>query len=91
MSGNVSSPEGKVRLVLEAECSSCGPIFQRENAGLRGIDAALQHTSATGHIVILNGTIDLPELDLPEPVAEDEVVLSPGRDEMKFVECGNEP
>lgn len=55
----------KVRLVIEAECSSCGSVCDREIDGFKAVQAALVHTSVTGHIVILNGTADLPECDDP--------------------------
>lgn len=50
--------ESSIRLVIEAECSCCGPVSGDENAGLENIEAALAHTAQTGHVVILNGTID---------------------------------
>lgn len=52
--------EDRIRLVLDAECSRCGPIFQAESEGAGRIRAAVAHTSAAGHVVILNGTVDLP-------------------------------
>ena len=53
--------EDRIRLVLEAECSRCGPIFQAQSEGVARIQAAITHTSATGHVVILNGTVDVPD------------------------------
>lgn len=53
----------ETRVVIEVECSLCGPVFQIDRNGLDGIEAATAHTSATGHVVILNGTVDLPEQD----------------------------
>ena len=51
---------GPVRLIIEAECSRCGSILGGES-GLEAIDKATSHTLSTGHIVILNGTVDAPE------------------------------
>ena len=62
MSLTISSPlaisESTIRLVIEAECSCCGPVSGDENTGLKNIEAALAHTAQTGHVVILNGTVD---------------------------------
>lgn len=51
----------RIRLVLDAECSHCGPIFHEKSEGAARIQAAITHASATGHVVILNGTVDLPD------------------------------
>jgi hypothetical protein len=53
-------PQQMVRLVLEAQCSSCGLLCDTAHE-LRVVQVALAHTAATGHIVILNGTVDLPD------------------------------
>jgi hypothetical protein len=37
-------------------------MFQEEEAQSI-FQAAAAHTAATGHVVILNGTVDLPQLD----------------------------
>jgi hypothetical protein len=55
---SLSRSDENVRLVIEAECSRCGPISVSENIGVEPIDAALMHTAQTGHVVILNGTVD---------------------------------
>ena len=57
-STSLSRSDETVRLVIEAECSRCGPISIDENIGVEPIDAALMHTAQTGHVVILNGTVD---------------------------------
>jgi hypothetical protein len=62
-STSLSRSDENVRLVIEAECSRCGPISVGENTGLGRIDAALTHTAQTGHVVILNGTVDHPDLE----------------------------
>ena len=50
----------KARLVLDAHCPACGFLNAGEQAnGLFNISLALEHTSAHGHVVILNGTADL--------------------------------
>jgi len=51
-----------VRLVIEATCGHCGPIHNSV-AGWETIEAASAHTAETGHVVILNGTVDRPDLE----------------------------
>jgi len=58
----------QARIVIEAECSRCGPILPAQDEGLRTLEAATAHTNSTGHLVILNGTIDAPELDELDPL-----------------------
>jgi hypothetical protein len=48
----------QARLVIEAECNRCGPICAAEDDALAIIQWAKAHTVATGHVVILNGTVD---------------------------------
>lgn len=58
------------RLVIEAECNRCGPICAAEDDALAIIQWAKAHTVATGHVVILNGTVDSPEReDIAVPLA----------------------
>lgn len=49
------------RLVVHADCTTCGRLNQDEDASSRVVDIALNHTDGTGHIVVLNGTTDLPD------------------------------
>lgn len=62
-STSLSRSDENVRLVIEAECSRCGPISVGESTGVGHIGAALAHTAQTGHVVILNGTVDRPNLE----------------------------
>ena len=55
-------PQRSARLVIEAECTTCGRIGDAAD-GLSTVQLAMEHTVATGHIVILNGTTDLPDAD----------------------------
>lgn len=55
--------ECDVRLVVEAECSCCGSIHGNTTPGLESVQAAVRHSAETGHVVILNGTVDRPELE----------------------------
>jgi|GEM_PF-2001013 len=59
------------RLVLHADCTTCGRLNRDEDAHSAVVDIALDHTNTTGHIVVLNGTTDLPggERDTPALVA----------------------
>ncbi len=47
------------RLIIEAQCSVCGPLEDAD--GFSTVRLAMGHSSALGHVVILNGTTDLPE------------------------------
>lgn len=49
------------RLVLHADCTTCGRLNREEDNPLSVVDVALGHTDGTGHIVVLNGTTDLPD------------------------------
>jgi hypothetical protein len=56
-----SANSSKARLVVEAHCPACGFLNDDPQAdGLSNISLALEHASAHGHVVILNGTADLP-------------------------------
>src|SRR5258708_23158154 len=59
------------RLVVEAECQTCGPLADDHTNGSSVVQFALSHTAETGHVVILNGTTDIPE------VAEDLSMAGP--------------
>ena len=51
----------KARLVVDAHCPARGFLSDDQQAdGLGNISLALEHASAHGHVVILNGTADLP-------------------------------
>lgn len=55
----------KTRLVVDAHCPVCGFLNHGQQAdGLFNISLALDHSSARRHVVILNGTVDVPT---PEP------------------------
>ena len=48
------------RLVMHADCTTCGRL-NRDAANPRSVvDIAMNHTDGTGHVVVLNGTTDLP-------------------------------
>ncbi len=49
-----------VRLVIEGECTTCGPICDDTENGISIVLIALAHSTATKHVVILNGTTDVP-------------------------------
>jgi hypothetical protein len=51
----------KARLIVDAHCPACGFLNNDQQAdGLFNMSLALEHTSAHGHVVILNGTTDIP-------------------------------
>lgn len=49
------------RLVLHADCTTCGRLNGDEDNPLTMVDIALDHTDGTGHVVVLNGTTDIPD------------------------------
>lgn len=50
------------RLFVDAHCPACGFLDDDQQAdGLFNISLALEHASALGHVVILNGTADLAQ------------------------------
>jgi hypothetical protein len=51
------------RLMIEAECTNCGPICDEPKDRISMVRLALAHSTATRHVVILNGTTDLPYAD----------------------------
>ena len=51
-----------VRLIVEAICPVCGPLTDAPAEGTFSLILAHEHTAATAHVVILNGTTDLPEI-----------------------------
>ena len=49
------------RLVLHADCTTCGPVCDTHgDVGLIS-RSALDHVAQTGHVIVLNGTADIPE------------------------------
>lgn len=57
---NATSNTQPPRLVLHADCTTCGRLNGDEGNPLTVVDIALDHTDGTGHVVVLNGTTDLP-------------------------------
>lgn len=53
---------GRPRLILHADCPTCGPV-NKNCVEDSAVLLALAHSAVTGHVVVLNGTTDLPELD----------------------------
>jgi hypothetical protein len=49
------------RLVLQADCTTCGPVCEVERDARLVSQSALDHVERTGHVVVLNGTADIPE------------------------------
>jgi hypothetical protein len=66
------------RLVIEAECTTCGRVGD-EADGMSIVQLALEHTVATGHVVILNGTTDVPVADEPAATPFGNADLMPPR------------
>lgn len=63
---NSAAPE-EPRLVLHADCTTCGCVNREEDNPLSVVEIALGHTEGTGHVVVLNGTTDLPGEDWDTP------------------------
>jgi len=53
------SSSAQARLIIDANCTTCGRIDNATNP-FRVPQVAFQHAAKTGHIIILNGTADLP-------------------------------
>lgn len=49
------------RLVLHADCTTCGPVCDVDSNAELVSQSALVHVAQTGHVVVLNGTADIPE------------------------------
>src|SRR5215469_1477681 len=58
---NPTSDAQLSRLVLYADCTTCGRLNGCEDNPLTVVDIALDHTDGTGHVVVLNGTTDIPD------------------------------
>ena len=58
---NLYPPISSVRLIVEAICPQCGPLTAVPMQGVSAILLAQKHAAETAHVVILNGTMDLPE------------------------------
>lgn len=59
------------RLVLHADCTICGPVCDMDSDGRCVSQAALDHVAKTNHVVVLNGTADIPEQDPTSLPSED--------------------
>jgi hypothetical protein len=51
------------RLVLHADCTTCGRLNRDDDASAAVLELALDHTDGAGHVVVLNGTTDIPDED----------------------------
>jgi hypothetical protein len=61
--------EGVPRIVLNAFCTTCGNIREEEES-IAVAQFALDHVSATKHVVVLNGTVDVvQDSDEIDPVS----------------------
>jgi hypothetical protein len=58
------------RLVLHADCTACGRLNGEDDDPFGVSQLALDHTNSTGHVVILNGTTDMPLEELAGIVLE---------------------
>ena len=56
-------PPMRTRLVLHADCSTCGRLNRDEDDPSGVSELALRHTHETGHVVVLNGTTDVPDAE----------------------------
>jgi hypothetical protein len=60
---STTGPQKQPRLVLHADCTRCGRLNRDQDASSSVVDIALDHTDGTCHVVVLNGTTDLPGED----------------------------
>ena len=56
-----TSPQQSPRLVLHADCTTCGRLNREDDNPLSVVGIALDHTDGIGHVVVLNGTTDIPD------------------------------
>jgi hypothetical protein len=50
----------RARLIIDANCTTCGQLDEARTDPFRVPQVAFQHAAQTGHVIILNGTADLP-------------------------------
>lgn len=58
-----SAPDRVPRLIIDANCTICGRVGAPSKPWSVPLAATL-HAAKTGHVVILNGTADVPANDL---------------------------
>lgn len=58
---SIATAKEPARLVLHADCTACGRLNGDEDNPLTVVDIARDHTVGTGHVVVLNGTTDIPD------------------------------
>jgi hypothetical protein len=58
-----SVPPMRPRLVLHADCTNCGRLNRDKDDPSGVSELALRHTHETGHVVVLNGTTDVPDAE----------------------------
>jgi hypothetical protein len=79
------------RLVLEAHCPRCERVWDESTNAASVLHSVLAHVAATGHVVALSGTADLPEADdLPAGDSGSEPPCksgTPGIQEIFYVDC----
>ena len=51
------------RVVIEAYCPSCERVWDQCEDAFTVLQSASDHAASTAHVVALNGTIDLPEVE----------------------------
>lgn len=66
-SGTAPGKSTLPRLVLHADCTTCGRVCEVDSDATLISQFALTHVAETGHIVVLNGTADIPEHASLEP------------------------
>jgi len=55
------------RVVIEAYCPSCERVWDQCEDAFTVLQSASDHAASTAHVVALNGTIDLPEVESLNP------------------------
>jgi hypothetical protein len=55
------------RVVIEAYCPSCERVWGPCEDAFTVLQSARDHAQSTAHVVALNGTIDLPEVESLNP------------------------
>jgi hypothetical protein len=58
----VSARKQATRLVIEAYCPACNLGWDKSYGAFTVLQSAVGHTTKTGHVVVLNGASELPEV-----------------------------
>ena len=58
---SISQMSENARMVVEAYCPACERRWEESAEPLTILQAAAEHSSGTGHVVVLNGAAEMPQ------------------------------